>query len=107
MSEPVVVTDGNFESEVLKAEKPVLIDFWAPWCGPCRMVAPIVKELANDYEGKIKVCKLNVDENSVTATKYNIMSIPTLALFKKGEVIETLIGARPKKDIVAFLGKAF
>ncbi len=95
----VTFTDQNFEEEVLKSEMPVLVDFWAPWCGPCKIVSPIVEEIAKDYEGKLKVGKMNVDDNQQTAGTYGIMSIPTLAFFKKGEVIKTVIGAQPKENL--------
>jgi len=87
------VTDQNFEEEVIKSTKPVLVDLWAPWCGPCRMVAPVVERLAEKYKGKFKFCKMNVDENQKTAAKYGIMSIPTLMFFKDGKVADTVIGA--------------
>ena len=93
----ITLTDQNFETEVLSSDLPVLVDFWAEWCAPCRAVEPIVAELAKDYEGKLKVGKLNVDENSKTAAKYNILSIPTLLIFKKGEVVKTIIGAQSKE----------
>ncbi|MBT8377889.1 MAG: thioredoxin [Ignavibacteria bacterium] len=97
---PVEITDDNFESEVLKSDTPVLIDFWAVWCGPCKIIAPIVEELAQEYDGKIKVGKLDVDSNQQTSIKYGVRSIPTLLLFKDGNVKETIIGAVPKKLIV-------
>lgn len=92
-------TDFNFEQEVLKSETPVLVDFWAPWCGPCRMVAPIVEEIASEYQGKIKVVKLNTDEHQNTAVSYGIRSIPTLGIFKDGKVVESVIGAVPKQHL--------
>ncbi len=105
MSE-VTLTDQNFEEEVLKSEPPVLVDFWAPWCGPCRMVGPVVEELAGEYEGKVKVGKLNVDESQETAQKYGIMSIPTLAIFKNGEVFQQMLGAQSKEAIAEVIDKA-
>lgn len=97
---PINFTDENFENEVLKSDKPVLIDFWAVWCGPCRMIAPIVEELANEYDGKVKIGKLDVDANQESAIKYGVRSIPTLLLFKDGKVVDTIIGAVPKNHIV-------
>lgn len=93
------VADQNFEQEVLKSDLPVLVDFWAPWCAPCRIVSPIVEELAKEYAGKVKVAKLNVDVNPQTAAKYGIMSIPSLLIFKKGEVAKTMIGAAGKENL--------
>ena len=101
-----VVTDGDFEQEILQADKPALVDFWAAWCGPCRTVGPVVAELADEYAGKVKVAKLDVDQNKETAMKYGIRSIPTLLLFKDGQVVDQLIGAHPKSSIQAFLDKA-
>nr|4ULX_A Chain A, LPBCA-L89K THIOREDOXIN [synthetic construct] len=95
----IEVTDENFEQEVLKSDKPVLVDFWAPWCGPCRMIAPIIEELAKEYEGKVKVVKVNVDENPNTAAQYGIRSIPTLLLFKNGQVVDRKVGAQPKEAL--------
>ena len=91
------IKDDNFEAEVLKSDIPVLVDIWAPWCGPCRIVGPIIEELANEYAGKMKVGKLNVDDNSETAMKYQIQSIPTILIFKGGKEVQRLIGARPKQ----------
>lgn len=97
---PIEITDQNFEIEVLKSDKPVLVDFWAVWCGPCKMIAPIVEQLAAEYEGKLKVGKLDVDNNQQSAIKYGVRSIPTLLIFKDGKVVDTIIGAVPKPMIV-------
>lgn len=97
---PITLTDDNFENEVIKSDKPVLIDFWAVWCGPCKIIAPVVEELASEYEGKIKVGKLDVDENQRSSIKYGVRSIPTLLIFKDGKVKDTIIGAVPKSQIV-------
>ena len=99
MAKPKEVTDATFDQDVLKASKPVLVDFWAPWCGPCRMVAPIVEELAREYDGKVEFVKLNTDDNPNTAVKYGIRSIPTLLVFKGGEPVGTIVGFRPKNDL--------
>lgn len=93
----IELNDGNFEEEVLKSDVPTLVDFWAPWCGPCQMMAPVLEDAAAEWEGRIKVCKLNVDESMETARNYQIQSIPTMILFEKGEPVKRLVGARPKK----------
>lgn len=93
----VELNDGNFEQEVLKSDLPTLVDFWAPWCGPCQMMGPILEEAAAEWDGKIKVCKLNVDEAMGVARDYQIQSIPTMILFDKGEAAKKIVGARPKK----------
>jgi thioredoxin len=100
------VTDSNFQAEVLESEIPVLVDFWAPWCGPCRMVAPVVEEIAQERAGELKVVKLNTDENQQTALSFNIMSIPTLILFRNGQPAKTVIGAYPKRKLEAELEPA-
>jgi thioredoxin 1 len=96
----VQLTENNWDEEVLKSDIPVLVDFWAPWCGPCRMVAPIVSEIAEEYAGKLKIGKLNTDEEPGIAVRYGIMSIPTLMIFKNGEVAEQIVGAVPKEYFV-------
>ena len=106
MAHEIELTDGNFEQEVLKADIPVLVDFWAEWCGPCRMIAPAVDELAGEYAGKIKVGKVNVDNNQQTAATYGIRSIPTLLLFKDGEVVNQMVGVQPKEKIAEAIKKA-
>jgi thioredoxin 1 len=93
------VSDSDFESEVLKSAEPVVVDFWAEWCGPCRMIAPALEEIAGTMNGKVKIVKLNVDENPATAAKYGIMSIPTLMLFKNGELASRQVGAAPKQKL--------
>ena len=99
----IKVTDANFKQEVLESDIPVLVDFWAEWCGPCHMVAPIVDEISKEYQTKLKVCKLNVDEASNASSEYDIMSIPTLAVFKNGNLVGKVVGAVPKSDIEALI----
>jgi len=101
----LAVSDAAFEGDVLKSDVPVLVDFWAPWCGPCRSVSAIVDELATQYKDKIKVAKVNVDESSVVAMKYQVTSIPTFILFKKGEVADRVLGALPRSEFVKFLDR--
>ena len=104
MSDKIVyLTDDSFETEVLQSEHPVLVEFWADWCGPCKMIAPVLEEIADEYEGKIKVAKLNIDENSGTPPKYGIRGIPTLMLFKGGNVEATKVGALSKSQLTAFI----
>ncbi len=100
MAHPLHLTDALFEQEVINSNVPVLIDFWATWCGPCRMIAPFIDELANEYEGKAKICKLDVDNNQETAMNLGIRSIPTIVIFKGGEAVDRIIGAVPKQQIV-------
>jgi len=96
----VHITESNFEQEILKSDLPVLVDFWAEWCAPCRMIAPVIEELSKDLQGKMKVAKVNVDEAQELAAKFNVMSIPTLLVFKKGQPVDQLIGAMPKDQIL-------
>lgn len=99
----IQLTDNNFKNEVLDSTQPVLVDFWAAWCGPCKMIAPIIDEIAADYQGKVKIGKLNVDENSKTASEYGIMSIPTMVLFKNGKEVNRLVGFMPKAQLAKVL----
>ena len=101
MSDYVVVTGANFEDEVVRSSVPVLLDFWAPWCGPCRMIGPLIEQLAEEYSGRIKVGKVNVDEESDLAGRHGIVSIPTLIVYKNGEVANQAVGSLPKKNIEA------
>ncbi len=105
MSAVANVTDTTFDQEVLKAEVPVLVDFWAPWCGPCKAVAPVVEDLAKEYDGRLKVVKLNTDENPKTAQAYTIRGIPSLYLFKNGQVVEQVVGAVPKSTLATAINK--
>ena len=100
------VTDSSFQAEVIESEVPVLVDFWAPWCGPCRMVAPVVEEIAQEKGDQLKVVKLNIDDNQDTAMQFNVLSIPTLMVFKNGEVAKTVVGAYPKRKLEAELEPA-
>ncbi len=99
----VYVTDDSFEEEVLKSEIPVLVDYWAEWCGPCKMIAPLLDEIVGDYAGKLKIAKLNIDENSATPPKFGIRGIPTLMIFKDGDVEATKVGALSKSQLTAFI----
>lgn len=101
-----VVSDSSFEADVLKADLPVMVDFWAPWCGPCKAIAPMVEELASEYDGKIKIAKMNVDDNPATPGKYGIRAIPTLILYKGGQVVDQITGAVGKKQLSGMLDKA-
>ncbi len=105
MSKPIHVTDQTFQQEVLESPIPVLVDFWAPWCAPCRLIAPVVEELAREYNGLLKVAKLNTDENPKTAMEYRIMGIPTLGIFVNGKMVDQLVGAYPKHLIVEKLNQ--
>lgn len=99
----IILTKENFENEVLNSSLPVLVDFWASWCGPCKMLSPIISEIAEEFEGKIKVGKINIDDENELAVKYKIVSIPTLLVFKNGEITEKAIGYRPKEDILKLI----
>ena len=103
MSTPITVTDNSFEDDVLKADGPVLVDFWAEWCGPCKMIAPALDDLAKEFDGKVTVVKLNIDDNPNTPTKYGVRGIPTLMIFKNGQVAATKIGALPKTALFTWV----
>ena len=106
MSKPIAVTDSSFDQVVLQAEAPVLVDFWAPWCRPCLMVAPVLDELAGEYDGRLSIVRMDVDQNPKTAAKYSIMSIPTLLIFKQGKPISHIVGFRPKDELKRSLDAA-
>ena len=104
MSETIIkLTDAEFENQVIKSEKPILVDYWAEWCGPCKMIAPVLSEIAEEYSGKVKIAKVNIDESPDTPPKYGIRGIPTLMIFKKGEVEATKVGAVSKSQLIAFI----
>ena len=105
MSQPVHISDDSFEEEVLKSDLPVIVDFWAEWCGPCKMIAPILEEVAAEHDGKIKVAKMDVDAHPRVASQYRIMSIPTLLFFKDGELVDQVIGAIPKAQLINYVSK--
>jgi len=104
-SSPLVITDASFDTDVLNAEKPVLVDFWATWCGPCRALAPVIDELASDFEGRASIAKMDVDSNRETPSKFGIRGIPALLLFKEGQVVGQLVGAQPKAKISELIEK--
>ena len=106
MTKPQEITDAEFDQEVLKADLPVVVDFWAEWCGPCKVIAPMLEELADEYDGKIKFVKVDTEENFETPSSYGILSLPTLLVFKEGQQIERITGARPKGDLMRYLDKA-
>jgi thioredoxin 1 len=108
MAEEVLfhATDGNFEPEILKSNIPAMVDFWAPWCGPCHVIAPAIEELANEYAGRVRVAKMNVDENPATPPKYGIRGIPTIIIFKNGQVFDQIVGAVPKGKVEEMIKKA-
>ncbi|WP_373970140.1 thioredoxin TrxA [Haemophilus pittmaniae] len=105
MSEVLHINDAEFDAQVIKSDIPVLVDFWAPWCGPCKMIAPVLDELAPAYAGKVKIVKVNVDENQATPAQFGVRSIPTLLLFKNGQLVATQVGALPKGQLAAFINQ--
>lgn len=100
MTAPITVTDATFADEVLSSDTPVLVDFWADWCGPCRMIAPVLEQIATEQDGKIRIAKMDYDANPETPTKFGVMGLPTLLLFKKGEVVQQIVGAKPKRALL-------
>lgn len=102
----IMATESNFQDEVLSSSQPVLVDFWAEWCGPCKMIAPVLDELATEYNGKVKIAKVNIDDNQNLAAKFRVTAIPTLLIFKNGQVTEQMVGAKSKRDLKASLDKA-
>ncbi|HBO37878.1 MAG TPA: thioredoxin [Pasteurellaceae bacterium] len=105
MAEVLHITDASFEADVLRSDVPVLLDFWAPWCGPCRMVAPILDDLAVEFGDRVKIAKINIDENQATPAKFGVRSIPTLLLFKEGKAVATQVGALPKNQLASFINQ--
>ena len=105
MSEVLHINDADFETTVVQSDIPVLVDFWAPWCGPCKMIAPILDEIAPEFEGKAKIVKINVDDNQLVAGQFGVRSIPTLLLFKNGQLVATQVGALPKNQLAAFINQ--
>jgi thioredoxin 1 len=101
MAHPVAISDNSFQSEVIDSDTPVLVDFWAEWCGPCKMIAPLLETIASEYDGSLKIAKLDVDNNPQTSMKFQVMSIPTLLLFKNGQVVEKLVGFMPKERLLS------
>jgi thioredoxin 1 len=102
-----IISDGTFESEILSSDIPAILDFWAPWCGPCKSIAPVLDDLAREYKGKVKICKMNVDENPQTPSRYNVRGIPNIVFFKDGEVVEQIVGAVPKEQLRETIDKLF